>query len=225
VIPVILLSILALPVVHVFYPDRESGLEGANHHLKILVLASIAVLAVLLVATDMFRIKRGFMRLGTEANYRPSDLTGFVELREQMGRLLLLMGAMFSALAIGTGAFRNSWNAITETPWSSLAGVTRPLVKTEMEDVLGYCALYSLPIFLIYIPAYSVFVRTGQCLVDQTVPTDESTPVAWVMSTAERTALKKSLQLDVSMADQLKNAVIILSPVLTGAVSLLLPTK
>ena len=144
-----------------------------------------------------------------------------------MDQLLLLLGVSLSLLALGTGAFRNSWNAITPEQWKALPGIGwEPFESAEIEGLLCYCGIFSLPILLLYVPVYFSFRRTARKLADYclTVPIPAVTQL-WFNAMPSRSEVEKAFQIDTEFADRSKSAIIILSPVLTVAVSLLLPSK
>jgi hypothetical protein len=97
--------------------------------------------------------------------------------------------------------------------------------KFPLEVVLMYSACYSLPILLVYAPAYSALVRTGRGLVEHCLSANDPAATAWVKSARERAELEKVFQIDTGVLDRIKSGIIILSPVLAGAISLLISGK
>ena len=65
VVAVIVFIMLALPVCHLFWP--EVAMQQINHYPKILVFTLLALAAVLLVATEFFRIEAEFDKLAGNA--------------------------------------------------------------------------------------------------------------------------------------------------------------
>jgi hypothetical protein len=217
--------LFAGPPVLIAIAYRRNVLGYVNHYPKVLVFTAIAVYVYLLIAEQMLQIRHELAKIGEQPAHRSEDLQRFVELRDELGRLLLLLGLMVSLGALGAGALRNAWNAALRDHPELFSGMEPKPEEMRVEGILTFCACNSLPVLIAYAPAYGALVRTGRRLVNSCLAANDPAAAACRQAARERAELEKTLQIDSGMAERLKSAIIILSPILTGALSFLLPVK
>jgi hypothetical protein len=146
------------------------------------------------------------------ASIQDSDIDGFIELRDDLNRFLALLGATIGLAVLATGALRNAVRA------------SNPSVDLPAETVLAYGGFLTLLVAFAYAPANHTLIRLGLRIRDVLLP--ERPPPKdpgfgeWY---ATRKNLTELLQLEIGTFQRLQTAVLILSPLLSAALSLAIP--
>jgi hypothetical protein len=146
------------------------------------------------------------------ASIQDSDIEGFVELRDDLNRFLALLGATIGLAVLATGALRNAVLAFN------------PGVDLPAETVLAYGGFLTLLVAFAYAPANHTLIRLGLrirvVLLPERPPPKDPGFGEWY---ATRKNLTELLQLEIGTFQRLQTAVLILSPLLSAALSLAIP--
>jgi hypothetical protein len=143
------------------------------------------------------------------ASIQDSDIEGFVELRDDLNRFLALLGATIGLAVLATGALRNAVLAFN------------PGAPPPAEIVLAYGGFLTLLVAFAYAPANHTLIRLGLRIRDVLLP--ERPPPKdpgfgeWYMT---RKNLTELLQLEIGTFQRLQTGILILSPLLSAALSL-----
>lgn len=141
-----------------------------------------------------------------------SDIDGFIELRDDLNRFLALLGATIGLAVLSTGALRNAVLAYN------------PKADVPAESVLEYGGFLTLLLAFAYAPAYHALLRLGQRIRDVLLPKRPAPKDPgfgdWY---ATRRNLTELLQLEVGIYQRLQTTILILSPLVSAALSLAIP--
>jgi hypothetical protein len=146
------------------------------------------------------------------ASIQDSDIERFMELRDDLNRFLALLGATIGLAVLSTGALRHAMLAF------------KPGLDLPAETILEYGAFLTLLLAFAYAPANHSLIRLGLRIRDVLLP--ERPPPKdpgfgeWY---ATRKNLTELLQLEIGTFQRLQTAVLILSPLLSAALSLAIP--
>jgi hypothetical protein len=86
--------------------------------------------------------------------------------------------------------------------------------------VLTYGFYFTVIVALVYAPTYFSLLHTGYALLDRLYPVQQVEALGETVS--RRKIFEESLQLNINVEQSLRTGLIVLSPLLTGLVSLLL---
>jgi len=146
------------------------------------------------------------------ASVQDSDIDGFIELRDDLNRFLALLGASIGLAVLSVGALRHAVLAFN------------PRVDVPAETILEYGGFLTLLLAFAYAPANHTLIRLGLRIRDVLFP--ERPPPKdpgfgdWYST---RKNLTELLQLEIGTFQRLQTAVLILSPMLSAALSLAIP--
>jgi hypothetical protein len=144
-----------------------------------------------------------------EASIQDSDIEGFIELRDDLNRFLALLGATIGLAVLAAGALRNAIRAFN------------PGAPPPAEIVLAYGGFLTLLLAFAYAPANYTLIRLGlrirEVLLPERPPPKDPGFGEWY---ATRKNLTELLQLEIGTFQRLQTGVLILSPLLSAALSL-----
>ncbi len=130
----------------------------------------------------------------------------YLSLRDQMRRILAVLGAMVSFSVVTTGAFRNALNA--EHPGSMSA-----------QAVLFYGILFAAGLAFLYLPVYRAVRGLGWRLVEQVCSFPQLNENAIGTTIEKREKLAAFLMLQGSAKADLQETVIVLAPLISAVIS------
>jgi hypothetical protein len=146
------------------------------------------------------------------ASIQDSDIEGFIELRDNLNRFLALLGATIGLAVLSTGALRHAVLAF------------KPGLDLPAETILEYGGFLSLLLAFAYAPANHMLIRLGlrirEVLLPERPPPKDPRFGDWYST---RKNLTELLQLEIGTFQRLRTAVLILSPMLSAALSLVIP--
>ena len=141
-----------------------------------------------------------------------SDIDGFMELRDDLNRFLALLGAAIGLAVLSTGALRNA------------VLVYKPKAHLPPESVLAYGGFLTLLLAFAYAPAYHALLRLGRRIRDVLLPKRPApTDPGFGDWYATRKNLTELMQLEVGTYQRLQTAILILTPLVSAALSLAIP--
>lgn len=182
------------------------------------VARGAALVATAMIGASPLVLAMHGLRLAADADLHRATaewLYDTPELAARVRGLLIAGGALVALATLALGASRGlPGNAVTEggTP-------------ATPETVVVFGAMGSVVVGLIYIPAYSALRERAMRVMAQFLPLPASTDVPTLLELSERrAALLNFLSVDVEATGALRNNVWILSPLLSAAAALFLPT-
>jgi len=173
---------------------------------------AIVFLAVALaVAPGIMALSRvGGASLRSSA--RPADLVAW---RAILQSQLAALGALVALSTLTTAAFRNA----------ILAAYPGRAADFPAVDVLLFGAWLTVLLALIYVPPSERLRRHAQVLVDKAFPIPDQFHGDWQQQLQRRRDLAAVLRIDETSGNSIQNALIIGGPLITSALTLLIPTR
>jgi hypothetical protein len=203
---------LALPVAALFVGGHLNGLSDPlyNHRRKIGLVSALSWGTVVMPAlTGMFWVYTAADRVSHED---PGDIDRFTDLRDNLQRLLKLLGAVIALSTLSTGALLQAMVDNAPTP-----------VRLPSELVLLWGGGATVLIMAAYVPAYLKVQGWGQTLVRRLVPEPAPDPVTGSSGTrGGRPSAPTSRSMRVYSIG-CKSGVFVLAPLLAAAVSVDVP--
>jgi hypothetical protein len=176
-----------------------------NQRFTIVYLAVALAVAPSIMA--MSRIGGASLR----GNGRAADLVAW---RTILQSQLAALGAVIALSTLTTAAFRNA----------ILAAVPNRAVDFPAEDVLLFGTWLTVLLVLVYVPPSEQLRRHAQALVDEAFPIPDQFDGDWQQQLQRRRDLAAVLRIDETSRNSIQNALIIGGPLITSALTLLIPT-
>ncbi len=206
-------------------PDGIFGLlAGAGKPLpiylffpRILILLLIVYLSLLPSMIGIWLIRDAVEKqydvlMANEADFQSKVadfLSNHIRLRELSQLYLAAIGIVVTLVTLTNGANRNVMTALQPNGNS---------IPTSVVLVYGF--YFTVVVILIYAPTYFSLLHTGFALRDRLYPVQQVEALGETVS--RRKVFEESLQLNINVEQSLRTGLIVLSPLLTGLVSLLL---
>ncbi len=154
-----------------------------------------------------------------EARYPPQHyLDDLRFLGSYKRRFLAVAGAMISVAVLSTAALQKAVNAFHRVTAPGGKAVV-PTAPSGLLSALG--ALFVAVLARVYLPCHVYMHQRGERLLDECVPLDLARPDVAVQI-QKRHLIREELDLRRSARQTLTDAIIILAPLLSGALSLLI---
>jgi MFS family permease len=207
---VIFVLVIGQPVAYRLAEGRVNPLWGWSWKLPALTAAGFFLVGLpsLLGILGV----QAFAARNLGASIQDFDIERFVELRDDLNRFLALLGATIGLAVLATGALRNAVLA------------SNPGAHPPAEIILEYGGFLTLLLAFAYAPANYTLIRLGLRIRDVLLP--ERPPPKdpgfgeWY---ATRKNLTELLQVEIGTFQRLQTGVLILSPLLSAALSLAIP--
>jgi hypothetical protein len=177
------------------------------HEVRFAVIYAAAAVAAAPGCIAMYRVGDACRR----THGRPRDLVAW---RAILQSQLAGLGALVVLSTLTTGAFRNA----------TLAVVTARPEDFPAEYVLVFGAGLTLILALVYVPPSGRLRRRAQEVVDDAFPIPNELDGDWQQQLQRRADLALALRTDESSSNWIQNALIIGGPLITTALTLLVPT-
>jgi hypothetical protein len=145
-------------------------------------------------------------------NWRAADLVAW---RAILQSQLAALGALIALSTLTTAAFRNA----------ILAAFPDRAGDFPAEGVLLFGAWLTAIVALVYVPPSERLRRHAQALVDEAFPIPDQFDGDWQQQLQRRRDLAAVLRLDETSRSSIQNALIIGGPLITSALTLLIPTR
>lgn len=209
-VAVICVLLIGQPLVYRLAEGKVNPLWGWSWKLPALTVAGLFLVGLpsLLGILGV----QAFAARNLGASIQDSDIEGFIELRDDLNRFLALLGATIGLAVLATGALRNAVRAFN------------PGADLPAETVLEYGGFLTLLLAFAYAPANYTLIRFGlrirEVLLPERPPPKDPGFGEWY---ATRKNLTELLQLEIGTFQRLQTAVLILSPLLSAALSLAIP--
>jgi hypothetical protein len=211
-IAVIFVLLIGVPIAVRLFEGPIDPIWGAAWKIPLLTGAGF-VLVVLPSLMGVLGIQAFSVRsLGS--TIEESDIDGFIELRDDLNRFLALLGAAIGLAVLSTGALRNP------------VLVYHPKAHLPPESILEYGGFLTLLLVFAYAPAYHALLRLGRRIRDVLLPKRPApTDPGFSDWYATRRNLAELMQLEVGIYQRLQTAILILSPLVSAALSLAIPKR
>ena len=205
-LPLVLLSAVA-DVVR--YTTRtESPLPG--HFGKVTILTWLGTLIALVAVAGIVRVGRGASSLQPTALI-DAGLDDYLALRSQLRQLLFCAGAVIAGAVLAAGALQHAVEG-----YKGHEG--RP------EAVLLYGLFLSTLLAAVYAPAFGALRDAGESVLDRIERKPDPADADWPLGSQRRRELRTLLQLDAGVIESLRVGIAVLAPLVSGLISLLLPS-
>jgi hypothetical protein len=208
---------LVVLVVLVGFFSGQDAYSGARSHYYFLglerILVTYAAATIALAPAGLV-----FAEVHWQLHKPPVDPLRRVQLllgcRRAVGRALTAFGAMVSAGVLATGAQRQAYLA-----------AHRDASSYPAVYVVVWGAVASAIIIALFVPVHRRLDTVGTKLVDETLPLLAPGAPGWTDRLDERQALNDLLGLSRGLKDTFDSTVLIAGPLVSAAVSFLLPTS
>ena len=220
--PVLALALVSLALMNVplvLPPPHVTASGGKGSGWGSGLVGMFAIVAAIPIATVMIGMWRA---VGGEAPLGPKDapsatkgaqLDALLELRRLLQRLLAAVGSVVALVAFSY----STW-------WLLERSLRTQFGSRPAQFVLIFGAFGSTLVGLIYGPAWSALQRRGRLLRDTMFPLGEVDKGVQIVSfAADRQALEQLLGLNRAFLADLQSGLVILAPLLAGAVAAFLP--
>ena len=133
-----------------------------------------------------------------------------LHLKQQLQKVLWILGAMIGAITLSAGALRNALLA-----WD-------PKISFPEEIVLVYGAYFTIVLALTYVPTFMELQSEGQRLRDEEFPAVPPEDPSFADRQGRRQSIDSALELEVGALTKLKTTMAVFAPLASGLVSILL---
>ncbi len=190
--------------------------EGAGvltyQRLKLDILLGLGLIVALLAMIGMWLVSAALRAEFQEVPVDPRPIGRFQTLRDLLQRFLYVLGLLISLVTLSNGAQRNALIA---------AGVIQESA-VPIANILIWGAYYTAMVALSYIPTYLLLREVGQRICHAYFPVSSITPESLSEWHAGRKGLEALLNMGGGIGQNLQSGIVILSPLLSGIISILL---
>lgn len=208
----LLLLLIALFVVHFlphcFIPSIED-LPFPHFVVKAWILVGLGLSMALLAVTGIWLVYVGIRSSFNNIEEKEQHIQLYLRFRGYLQQFLWIEGVILGLAILAGGALSKIY-------------LTMENGYYPMEFVLAYGAILTLILTLIYIPVYQSLVAVGNQLCDAFFKMPSPNSKSWADVYSKRKKLEELLQLRVTAGQNLRAAIAILIPLLSGIISNLL---
>jgi hypothetical protein len=207
-------SIVFTAALGAFYDARIPTNNPLAHHAgKILIITIVGVpLVVLPAVVGIFLIQLTAERRFLGGDPEEADIDRYLVLREDLQRLLAMLGGFVALVTLATGALRKAVIAY---------GVPQDRFPPEIVLLWGGAATALL--LAAYVPAHLTLSSAGRRLRDAFLPRRSPRDEGYVARAVERKTFEEDLQLQVTLAQRLQTGILVLAPLTSALISLAFP--
>lgn len=207
--------VAALAALAVTSPARGFDWPLYGHHLKVWTLTAAAAAGVGVPALFGISLVQDRVRRHEPEKMTTRDIEMALDARDQMKRFLGVAGAVIGLAVLATGGLRRATvpNFMDEQQFPASA-------------VLLYGAFFTALLVLVYVPAYLSLRRFCLDIRERYFPVKEMPApttaefAAWIEG---RNRLDTLTQVNVTVSEQLRAAIFLLAPLLSGLIGALVP--
>jgi len=188
-----------------------SGSPLTGYHYRIIAVYWLGLIVVIPALLTLYSIDEG-----CRDDYPGRKTTGYVEeyfvMRALLRRVLVIMGVVISLIVVATGAYFNALRAYRDAD--------HPKVKVPSQaSLLAYGALFVAVLVAMFLPVFVGVRQRGDRIVDDDIQLVAPGNAALSDNLDKRLELRKYLGLEDNLRDQFERSVLVLSPLLTAALS------